>query len=137
MLLSEADYVIIDFEGDPALPMDERRRLNTPLRDVASMVRSFHYAAGVALVRARDDRAAGRRAHDGLGALVAHLDDRELPGAYRCDRGRRGVPARRHARPGALLKLLLLEQSLTEIRRELTHRPEYVWIPLQTVLDVI
>jgi trehalose synthase-fused probable maltokinase len=137
VLLSEADYLVIDFEGDATLPMEERRRLNTPLRDVANMVRSFQYAAGVGL--------AAR-------IKIAPQDAERMPAwarwwhtwtsvsfleAYRTTAaGAAFLPADR-AGMDALIKLLLVEQSLTEIRRELADRPEYIWIPLQTTIDAI
>ena len=62
LLLSEADYLIVDFEGDSDRPFDERRRLTSPLADVAGMIRSFHYAAGVGLMTRSATRAAGSRA---------------------------------------------------------------------------
>ncbi len=137
VLLSEGDFVIIDFEGDPALPMEERRRLNTPLRDVANMIRSFQYAAGAALstqltIAPQDAErmtAWARWWHTWTTASFLGAYRSTAAGAAFLPPNTRGLEA--------LLRLLLLEQSLTEIRRELTHRPEYAWIPLQTVLDVI
>jgi maltose alpha-D-glucosyltransferase / alpha-amylase len=137
VLLSEGDFMIIDFEGDPSLPMEERRRLNTPLRDVANMIRSFQYAAGVGLTArlsitpqdAERMSAWARWWH--TWTTVSFLN------AYRSTAaGARFLPAG----PGeidALLKLLLIDQALTEIRRELANRPEYVWIPLQSVVDAL
>ena len=135
VLLSEGDFVIIDFEGDPALPMDERRTLNTPVRDVANMARSFQYAAGVALSAritiapqdAERMRAWARWWH--TWTTVSFLNAYQSTAA-----GAAFLPAD----PGghaALVKLLLIEQSLIEIRRELAARPEYVWIPLQAVVE--
>ncbi len=49
VLLSEGDFMIIDFEGDPSRSLQERKQQDSPLRDVASMARSFHYAASFGL----------------------------------------------------------------------------------------
>jgi maltose alpha-D-glucosyltransferase/alpha-amylase len=137
VLLSEADFIIIDFEGDPALPMEERRRLNTPLRDIANMVRSFQYAAGASLT-ARVTIAPQDAERIAAWARWWHTwTTASFLAAYQSTTaGAAFLPVDPHGLD-ALLKLLLIEQSLTEIRRELADRPEYVWFPLQTVVDVI
>ena len=55
VLYTGADFVIIDFEGEPARPLSERRMKRSPLQDVAGMVRSFHYAAFAHLLAPSDD----------------------------------------------------------------------------------
>jgi maltose alpha-D-glucosyltransferase/alpha-amylase len=60
VLLSENDFVIVDFEGEPARAFSERRRKHSPLRDIAGMVRSFDYARWTSLgaeARSPDERA--------------------------------------------------------------------------------
>ena len=131
MLLSEADYLIVDFEGDSDRPFDERRRLTSPLADVAGMIRSFHYAAGVGLMT-RSATAPQDRERLGPWAqwwqtwvsasflqtyVAATADAPFMP----------DTPAGARA----LLELLLLERLLTEARDEATHRPDYLWIPLE------
>ena len=137
VLLSEGDFMIIDFEGDPSLPMEERRRLNTPLRDVANMIRSFQYAAGVGLTArlsitpqdAERMSAWARWWH--TWTTVSFLN------AYRTTAaGARFLPSSSDE-IDAVLKLLLIDQALNEIRRELANRPEYVWIPLQSIVDAL
>jgi maltose alpha-D-glucosyltransferase/alpha-amylase len=137
VLLSEGDFVIIDFEGDPALPMAERRRLNTPLRDVANMVRSFQYGAGVGLT-ARLTIAPQQADRLPAWARWWHTwTTASFLGAYRATAaGAAFLPAETRGLE-ALVRLLLIEQSLTEIRRELAARPEYVWIPVQSVIDLV
>ena len=61
VLYTGADFVIIDFEGEPARPLSERRMKRSPLQDVAGMVRSFHYAAFAHLLGPGDDASRLRR----------------------------------------------------------------------------
>jgi maltose alpha-D-glucosyltransferase/alpha-amylase len=101
------------------------------------MVRSFQYAAGVGLsarikIAPQDaERMAAWARWWHTWTTVCFLE------AYRTTAaGAAFLPADRSGMD-ALIRLLLVEQSLTEIRRELADRPEYVWIPLQTTIDAI
>jgi maltose alpha-D-glucosyltransferase/alpha-amylase len=137
VLLSEADYVIIDFEGDPAMTMDQRRQLNTPLRDAANMVRSFQYAAGVGLsarikIAPQDaERMAAWARWWHTWTTVSFLN------AYRSTAAGAGFLPADASGMEAMIRLLLVEQSLIAVRRELADRPEYAWIPMQAVIDTI
>ncbi len=113
------DWVVIDFEGEPARPLAERRRRTSPLRDVAGMLRSFAYAAGAAdllhgVVAPEAWEWSCRAAF--LDGWRATVDPRLLPaseGGF--DR---------------LLELFELERLLYELRYELGNRPG--WVPIPT-----
>jgi len=144
LLFTGNDFVIIDFEGQPLRSLGERRMKRSPLRDVASMVRSFAYAAaslvhGLAhtsnqpagLIR-DEDRArlkpwaeawANRAARAFLrGYLTALGDSPLLPAAD-------ALPL--------MLDLFTLEKALSEVDYELTYRPEWVIIPLGDALQYL
>jgi maltokinase len=111
------DWVVIDFEGEPARPLAERRQRTSGLRDVAGMMRSFAYVAdGVSRLRGVEapigwEDACRTAFVEGYTDVV---DDRLLPGA--------GV--------GRLLALFELQKLLYELRYEVNHRPDWVGIPL-------
>jgi maltose alpha-D-glucosyltransferase/alpha-amylase len=128
VLLSRNDFVITDFEGEPARPLEERRRKHSPLRDVAGMVRSFSYAAGAALGKALESPEDAAR----LAPLVTDWE-RETRAAFLIayDETARqaGVYADKSAMH-ALLELFELEKALYELRYELNNRPDWVRWPL-------
>lgn len=124
-LRTDDGFVILDFEGEPARPLAERRAKHSPLRDVAGMVRSLDYAAAAALGEGTGLRAAGdtwrRLAVDAF--LDAYLG--EAAGAPA-----RLVPAARPALARALAPFAL-DKALYEVRYEIDHRPAWVEVPLR------
>jgi maltokinase len=120
------DWVIIDFEGEPARSLAERRRKRSPIRDLAGMLRSFAYAATVAsLVRGTDvpddweERARGQF----LAGYFETVDPSLLPsGQVAIDR---------------LLAVYELEKAVYELRYELDNRPEWVGIPVAGIQRLI
>ena len=125
-LLADRGWVILDFEGEPARPLPERRRKRSPLRDVAGMLRSFSYAAaGVRILRGRaapedwEERAraaflAGYREHVDAGLLP--------PGQQAIDQ---------------LLAVFELEKAVYELRYELNNRPDWVGIPVAGIARLL
>ena len=123
-------FRIIDFEGEPARPLEERREKHSALRDVAGMLRSFSYAAATCANTAR--AALGER--DALAR--AEQWERELREAFL----RGYLPeAREHphflpqarARLDILLELFEMEKVFYELAYELNNRPGWAWIPLR------
>ena len=134
--LSIRDIVLIDFEGNPSRPLSDRRRKYTPLRDVASMVRSFHYAALCALASKavrREDQATlepwSRFWH--LGVSTAFLKGYLGAAAHGTF-----LPANREEL-GLLLDFSLLKRAVNELNYELTHHSELVRVPLQGLLHLL
>lgn len=142
VLYTGKDFVIIDFEGATSRSLGDRRVKRAPLRDVASMIRSFDYAASSALLE--DGIHRGRtpgliRGEDVallapwartwytwvaaafLRAYLFHAQDGNfLPGPEQVQ---------------ALLEAFLLEKSLNELGHELDYRPHWIGIPLRSILQ--
>jgi trehalose synthase-fused probable maltokinase len=127
-----AEFVIIDFEGEPSRPLAERRLKRSPLRDVAGMLRSFHYAAHASLV-GREDRAT----LEPWAARWAQAASRIfLEGWREAARGAVFLPAS-DAEFAALLDAFLLEKALYEIAYEMNNRPEWLPIPISGLEAVL
>jgi maltose alpha-D-glucosyltransferase/alpha-amylase len=130
VLVVQSDAFIIDFEGEPARTMEQRRAKSCPLRDVAGLLRSFDYAAAAAAPGrvASSERAAARR-QELLATFRIRANDAFLE-AYRAvleQASPRWVSVDAEA---ALLDLFLLEKAAYEIRYEVANRPAWLSIPL-------
>ncbi|MGQ0652856.1 MAG: alpha-amylase, partial [Betaproteobacteria bacterium] len=121
VLISNNDFVIIDFEGEPSRPLAEARRKHTPLRDVAGMLRSFSYARASAVMReGKDEALEGWEADTRHAFLAAYDTAMQGSGLFAAFDDVRG-----------LLELAELEKLLYEIRYELNNRPAWLHIPLR------
>jgi maltokinase len=121
-ILTERGWVVLDFEGEPARTLPERRRKRSPLRDVAGMMRSFAYAATASETPPPEDWEARAR-EDFLDAYLQYADPSLLPP------GRQGVEQ--------LLSVFELEKAVYELRYELNHRPDWVRIPVASILRLL
>jgi maltose alpha-D-glucosyltransferase/alpha-amylase len=131
------DFYIIDFEGEPLRPIEERRRKTSPLRDVAGMIRSFDYAATAAVRQLSETRPA---AMPRMAELADAWRERAVDGfraAYRkAMRGCAAYPGNKlHAR--ALIDWFTLEKAVYEVSYELANRPGWVAIPLNGILRIL
>jgi maltose alpha-D-glucosyltransferase/alpha-amylase len=124
------DFVILDFEGEPSRSLAERSAKQSPLKDVAGMLRSFDYAASTALVAASrgDPTSSGRLEswagvwRDGISAVFL--------GSY-CRTAATGAPlVPPPERLQALLDFFVLEKLIVELGYELNYRPTWLHIPL-------
>jgi maltose alpha-D-glucosyltransferase/alpha-amylase len=130
------DYRILDFEGEPARPLKDRLAKQSPLRDVAGMLRSFSYAAYAALFAHVDRWLEGGERLEilarrwELGASAAFLR------AYRGTAGNASfLPADEHLFR-RFLEIFLLEKGLYELNYEINNRPGWVRIPLWGILSL-
>jgi maltokinase len=121
-----SDWLIIDFEGEPARPLFERRQKTSPLRDVAGMLRSFAYAASASAIQ-RSIPAPGdfeRRARETfLERYLGVIDSGLLPG---------GEAATRN-----LLAIFELEKAIYELKYELDNRPDWLPIPVAGITRLL
>ncbi|HEY4378804.1 MAG TPA: maltose alpha-D-glucosyltransferase [Acidobacteriaceae bacterium] len=138
LLRARGDYVILDFEGEPARTLAERRAKQSPLRDVAGMLRSFSYAAYAALDHFTQRRAGTTRSLEPWAQLWQNAVSTEFLNAWRTTIAPPGAPAP-HLIPQPLqahrlLNAYLLEKALYELLYELNNRPTWVRIPLAGIL---
>lgn len=139
VLCANGDFVIIDFEGEPDRPMDERRQKHCAMKDVAGMIRSLHYAASAgaaALIPALDDRSIPDNVASWQQFWFACSARSFLHGYLRTAAGHVFLP-QTEEQTQRLLDLYLLEKVLYELRYELNNRPDWVAIPLAGLKDVL
>jgi maltose alpha-D-glucosyltransferase/alpha-amylase len=140
VLWTGKDFVVIDFEGEPARTLSERRIKRSPLRDVAGMLRSFQYAAYAAHARAPlGSEAAGRTepgAERGVLDFWTRWVSAEFLRAYLREAAGAGFLPKTREELGLLLDVYRIDKALYELRYELENRPDWVRIPLQGILDL-
>jgi maltose alpha-D-glucosyltransferase/alpha-amylase len=134
VLVTEGDVAIIDFEGEPARPLAERREKSSPLRDVASMLRSFSYAALTSLHAATQTRP------EDVERLAPWADFWEtwvnaafLRAYLAATRDTSFLPSQSDD-IDVLLRVFLVDKALYELGYELNNRPDWVHIPLAGLL---
>ena len=133
-LRADAGWFVIDFEGEPGRPVPERVRPSSPLRDVAGMVRSFHYAARAALVeRGRD---IDPELADLAGEWEARAVDAMWHGYTRGTEASSLCPTDEYDRR-AVLQAFELDKAVYEVSYELAHRPTWVAIPTSAIERVL
>ena len=135
VLVTRNDFVIVDFEGEPARSVAERRVKQSPLADVAGMLRSFSYARASAL---RD--AAQSPQEDARLAQSAAEWEKETRAAFLRGYAQAVDGSALYERfdpEHSLLPLFELQKALYEVRYELNNRPDWVRIPLAGVLGFI
>jgi maltose alpha-D-glucosyltransferase/alpha-amylase len=133
VLVTRNDFVIVDFEGEPGHSLEERRAKQSPLRDVAGMLRSFSYVEHSALRSVAHDEVEFAKL-----APLAHAWARQVRAAFLLayDSEARRAALYSSFTPGAgLLGLFELEKALYELRYELSNRPTWAGIPLQGILE--
>ncbi len=119
-------WVVLDFEGEPARPLLERRRKRSPLRDVAGMLRSFAYAGSAARIQRATETPEGwedAARERFLNGYFETVDQSLLPPAQGATR--------------TLLTVFELEKAVYELRYELDNRPDWVAIPVAGIARLL
>jgi maltose alpha-D-glucosyltransferase/alpha-amylase len=137
VLSTGKDYMILDFEGEPARALGERRLKRSALIDVAGMLRSFHYAAHYGLLESRTVRPQDREMLDGYADLWAMRANQVFLGAYLERAGEAAFVPKEHGALRLLLRSYLVLKASYELRYELNNRPKWVSIPLRGILEVL
>ncbi|HEX6223215.1 MAG TPA: alpha-amylase, partial [Chryseolinea sp.] len=137
VLFTGKDFVITDFEGEPARSYSERRLKRSPLRDVASMIRSFHYAAYGGLFLDNQIR------KEDIAKLVPYAEQwyHYMSGffmkAYLETVKGSGFIPRSKEDIQILVTTFLLEKAIHELNHELNNRPDWVVIPLRGIKELV
>ncbi len=137
VLFTGKDFVIIDFEGEPAHPISERRIKRSPLRDVAGMVRSFHYAAHFGLMKNPSVRQEDRENLEPWADLWSEYVGSIFLDSYRTNAGEADFIPAKNDDFANLFLAFLLEKAAYEIGYELNNRPDWLAIPLKGIMQVL
>ena len=137
VLYTGKDFFIIDFEGEPARTVSERRWKRSPLRDVAGMIRSFHYAAHVALLKESSIRPEDIPILKPWASLWYRYLSGIFLGSYLESAGYASFIPPDKEELKVMLKAFLLEKVVYELGYELNNRPDWVIVPLKGIRDLL
>ncbi|MEO7990021.1 MAG: maltose alpha-D-glucosyltransferase [Chryseolinea sp.] len=134
VLFTGKDFVIIDFEGEPGFSFSERRLKKNPLKDVAGMMRSFHYAAFGKILLNENYRDRDVEFLESWAEQWQHYVGRFYLGAYM---ERIGMGATLSHEDDVLIRTFLIEKAVYELGYELNGRPEWISIPLRGIYYLV
>jgi maltose alpha-D-glucosyltransferase / alpha-amylase len=133
LLFTGKDFVILDFEGEPARPLGERRRKRSALVDVAGMFRSFHYG----LLESRTVRPVDHHTFAAYADLWFTRASQIFLGAYMTKVANAVFIPKNHEDLKLLLRSFSILKAMYELRYELNNRPKWVGIPLRAILKLL
>jgi maltose alpha-D-glucosyltransferase/alpha-amylase len=136
VLRSRNDFVILDFEGEPARPLEQRRARYSPLKDVAGMLRSFSYAANATLMTYTTRHPEDFASLEPWARLWERTVSSEFLQAYRQTAVSADFLPKGDDDFRRLLDACLFEKAMYELTYELNNRPTWVRIPLAGILTL-
>jgi maltokinase len=134
VMWTDAGWYVLDFEGEPARPLEQRAEPCSPVKDVAGMLRSFHYASRAAL---------GDRGEEEVAALAPVGEAWEVRNRHAFLNAYRSTPGIATLIPGSeatwsvVLAAYEMDKALYELDYEQVYRPDWAEIPLQAVARLL
>jgi maltose alpha-D-glucosyltransferase / alpha-amylase len=127
------EWVVLDFEGEPARPLAERRAKLSPLKDVAGMLRSFDYALRSAVAQERVTDITARHALEGWANAWLQAVRESFVGSYRAAIAGSALAPDDPGDFERVLAVFELEKAVYELGYEMNNRPDWLWIPVQGI----
>lgn len=129
------DFILLDFEGEPLRPLAKRRRKGSAMKDVAGMIRSFHYAAETALASAVTTYGNSRESLlPWSRAWYEWISSSFIRAYFATAAGAAFLPT---ADIGFVLDIYLLEKAFYELKYEMNNRPDWLHIPLAGIVEIL
>nr|MDF0368924.1 maltose alpha-D-glucosyltransferase [Nodosilinea sp. TSF1-S3] len=140
VLYTGKDFFIIDFEGDPARSLNERRMKRSPLRDVAGMLQSFYYAVNTALdseIESGMSQPDQRHKMEQWAEFWYRWVSTTFVKAYLATASRDSFLPQTPQELEVLLNNYLIEQAIQDLGQQLTHQSAHITIPLRRILYLL
>lgn len=133
----EDDFIIIDFEGEPESSISERKIKHSPLKDVAGMIRSYHYAVSAKLFNSAETESLDPDYLQRVSDRWFNVIRDTFLNAYFEVFGAPHPLFKNNNEINFLLLIYLLEKAVYELGYEISYRPSWVKIPLKGIIDVV
>ncbi|GAB3554322.1 putative maltokinase [Spirosoma fluminis] len=137
VLATGSDFVIIDFEGEPESSITDRKIKHSPLKDVAGMIRSYHYAVSAKLFNSAETEGLDPEHLQRVSDRWFYLIRDTFLNAYMDTFGAPHPLFKNNNEVNFLLQIYLLEKAVYELGYEISYRPSWVKIPLKGIIDVV